>query len=338
MRPLKPRTTTRLALASLLALPILSACGGDEDGSTGADPAAAGGGAPYFSPSNFESQLNRLDAYDRIVGLHAEATPDNAAESFEAIQRDYEGDHGLAGKVAGRQDDHAYGPADIGVAMDAGIRAAIASAKASTDAGEIKWAGQVVDKTLQRFFYLSVFHELQDLTRGHFDEAWGYSGLHDLQSLQGVAATASKREPEFGVVLVNPLMAAFEEAHDALAIALEGKGADEAAAEAPAAYVAAVAEIDRLMLLTFAHSVMHELDGYDGSDEKDVKLIEGRLYYDAIEPYVLNGVEGLDAATATWLRAQFDKDLAGIADGSEDVEDLARMKVEVAKVISALSE
>ena len=190
-----------------------------------------------------------------------------------------------------------------------------------------------MDKTLQRFFYLSVFHELQPLTKKNFDEAWGYSGLHDLSALKGVAKTASKRESEFDAVLVNALVEQFEAAYAALAGALEGKGDTDAADQAPQAYTDAVAEIDRLLLLAFAYSVQHELNGYgEEGAAKDVKLIEGRLYYDAIEPFVRSEVSDVDA---DWVRSQFDKDLAAVAAGDADI-DLDQLKAELAKVIGAL--
>jgi hypothetical protein len=278
-----------------IGLVSLAACNGpDETGETGEPVACA---APYapFDPVNYENQYLRVAAYGQIVDLRKSET--FSAADFATIESLYVDTAELSVKVEGREDDHAYtSDAAVGAALHADITAAIAAGKAGDD---IAIQGQIVDKTLQRFFFLSVYHEMMksqdaanaaiDVQTG-WDEAFGYYGLdNDGANPQGIAGTHASRDEEFGMSVVDTVYNALVDGRCAVA-------EDDRAGALPSIEAA-----DRAMLNGFGLSVVHEMDEY--SEDPLEKGWEGLLYWKVVADWVLS----VDPAAHAAIEAEFAK-------------------------------
>lgn len=290
----------RLSLA--LSLMLLAACGGDAPANDSGSSDALPCGAPYapFDAANYENQFLRVGAYEQIVALRKGDS--FSAADFDAIEALYTDTAELQGKVQGRTDDHSYttDPA-VGATLDGLITAAIAAGKADES---IAVQGQIIDKTLQRFFYLSVFHEgmkaaddanaLEDMQIG-WDEGFGYFGIsNDGTTTEGIAATLQKRDDEFGLSLVDT-------AYNGLLDGRCGLAGDDTAAA-----LDALASVDLAIVQGFALSVVHEMDEY--ADDPLIKGWEGKLYWDAVADYALSA----DAANHAVAAEAFAGDLEAI--------------------------
>lgn len=277
-----------------LLAPLLFACNGGETDET---DTSATCGAPYepFLASNYEAQLQRVDAFEQIVAL-SDAT-DFSASSFAAMETLY-GTADLSAKVVGRTDDHAgASTVAIGAVLDADIRAALAAGAAGDD---IHVQAQIIDKSLQRFFALSVYHEGQGAAdpemaaadvAGQWDEGFGYFGLsNDGQTAKGIAATLAKRDTEFGLSLVDTAFNGLIDGRCALVTD------DRAAA------LTALEVIDGAVLTGFAASVVHEMDEYEESSDP-VVYAEAELYWKAVK----DATTARDATSAAAIQAEFDE-------------------------------
>jgi hypothetical protein len=279
-------------MRTLTIIAFLAAC---------SDPVADTGqtapdcGAPYspFDAANYENQLTRVAAYEQIVALRKH--DDFAPESFDTIEALYVDSAELSVKVSGRTDPHSYAlDTDIGVALDADITAAIAAGKAGDD---IDVQGQIVDKTLQRFFGLSVFYEMTkaddealdaaEVAKG-WDEAFGYFGVsNDGTQTQGIATTLAKRDAEFSTSLLDETFNALLDGRCAL------EDDDRAAASS------ARDDADTAITRGFALSIVHEMDEYD--ENPLIKGWEAVLYYNAVRDWVVAN----DPDAATTIDAEF---------------------------------
>ena len=286
------------SLTILMTLALCACTGDDGDTDVATDTDAAECGAPYspFDAGNYENQLLRVAAYGQIVDIRKSDT--FTAASFADVEELY-ATAGLNEKVAGRKDDHPDASVlEIGAVLDEDITTAIAAGKADTD---IAIQGQIIDKTLQRFFALSVYHEANDAeddtselgdVQVHWDEAFGYFGMaNDGQETAGIADTLAKRDAEFGTSLADTAFNALVDGRCAL------EGDDRATA------VEARDEADRAILQGFALSVAHEMDEYD--ENPLIKGWEGKLYWQAIA----DDVYALDADAHDAIVAEFDKDV-----------------------------
>ncbi len=282
------RSTTLTALVLSLLIGCVPAT--DDD-----DSAASECGAPYqpFDAGNYQNQLLRIGAYEQIVAIRKSET--FAAADFGTIEDLYINTASLQSKVQGRGDDHDYAVVlDIGVEMDSSITTAIAAGKADD---QIAVQGQIIDKTLQRFFYLSVHHEMMksqaddpvalDVQVG-WDEGFGYFGVDNSGAdPSGIANTLSKRDVEFGVTLVAEVFNGL----------LDGRCFIESGDFAVLPPI--IDDVDTAMLRGFALSVVHEMDAYD--EDPLIKGWEGRLYWNVIAPYVAS----VDAAAAAAVEAEW---------------------------------
>ena len=269
--------TIRHALLTALTLALLAGCepAGDDD-----DSAAADCSAPYqpFDAGNYQNQLLRVGAFQQIVAIRKSES--FSAADFDTIEDLYVNTADLQSKVQGRADDHDYATlVPIGAELDADIMAAIEDGRNDVD---IAVQGQIIDKTLQRFFYLSVHHEMlksqatdaatPDVEAG-WDEGFGYFGVgNDGTDPTGIANTIAKRDVEFGFGLVA-------EVYNGL---IDGRcliAEDDYASVAPV-----IDDVDTAMLRGFALSVMHEMDEY--ADDPIIKGWEGLLYWNIVSPYV----------------------------------------------------
>ena len=287
----------------LFTLVFVVACNGGETDET---DTSATCGAPYepFLAANYEAQLQRVAAYEQIVAT-ADAS-DFSASSFSAMATLYTTAE-LNAKVAGRTDDHAYAstPA-IGASLDADIQEALTAGAAGTD---IDVQAQIIEKTLQRFFALSVYHEgrkaadaaltAAEVAEG-WDEGFGYFGVsNDGAIATGVARTLENRDLEFGLSLVDTAFNGLIDGRCAL-------DTDDRAAA-----LTALETVDRAILTGLAASVVHEMDEY--AVEADVvKFREAELYWAAVK----DATNEADAAAATTIQAELDS-------GPDDVDPAA---------------
>ena len=288
--------TIRHALLTALTLALLAGCEpageGDDD-----DSNAAECGAPYqpFDAGNYQNQLLRVGAFEQIVAIRKSES--FSAADFDTIEDLYVNTAGLQGKVAGRGDDHDYATlVAVGAELDADIMAAIDAGRNDVD---IAVQGQIIDKTLQRFFYLSVHHEMMksqaadaagpDVQAG-WDEGFGYFGVgNDGSDPTGIANTIAKRDVEFGFGLVAQV---YNGLLDGRCLIAE----DDFGSIAPV-----IDEVDTAMLRGFALSVMHEMDEY--AEDPLIKGWEGLLYWNIVSPYVASvSADGYADVEAEWAQ------------------------------------
>jgi hypothetical protein len=258
--------------------------------------------APYqpFDAANYQSQIERVAAYEQIVAIRK--SDDFAAEDFTSIANLYETTAGLRDKVSSRIDEHQSASiTEVGADLDAAIMDAISKGTAGE---EIPIQGQVVDKTLQRFFFLSVFHEMmasqepgatqEDIEAG-WDEAFGYFGLsNDGQTASGIAKTMHSRDEEFGLSLTSQIYNGLIEGRCAVADG-DAEGAREV-----------LEGVDTALLRGFAASVVHEMDEF--SEDPLEKGWEGFLYWNIVADHV----RMVDADGHATVVAEFDKGVESI--------------------------
>jgi hypothetical protein len=313
----------RMLAVSALAL-SLAACEGDDDTTT--IDAGAAPDAPLetpdakpttytpFSASNMEAQQARVGLYQEIAAIRKDKAFDKtkcgdlagtpAAGTLAEVYTRADATAGvLRDKVKGRKDDHSYNAgATLGVTMDEVISKALADCHAGTL--EAKLAGQLVDKTLQWFFYASVYHELVETLKAaepgeKWDEAFGYYGRSpDGTASNGIAGTAAKRDTDYGLTLNNTIYDLFI------------SGRDKVASKDTTGMTTSGEDIDKNLLLIFAYSTAREfveLPGAATDLDKAVKLAEGKAFFQIIEPYLEHSAK----ADADAIRAEIDKfDLA----------------------------
>lgn len=309
----------KLFFTTLLISALTSAC---DDGTTDAEGAggADGGGScsatEYlaFDPTNHAPQDLRLAKIDEMLGHFATAAgdPTHAADAAAAILAIYEDpEANLAAKVLGRKDAHFTGAAaESGAAIDAAIRDGITRLGAATTAHEVAIAKQIFEKAgVQRWLYLSVYQELAEPSREHYDEAYGYFGSGATNAEAGrrsMSLLATKRDGNNETTLADELFVHLLDGRCALDAALDAAGVEELALGDDPAYAAIVATLDGKLRLLFAYSVGHELIELDAerSDVESavVKLYEGEGFFRTIEPWL----QDADATLAADLRTAFD--------------------------------
>lgn len=333
--------TIRRIAVLLLGL-ALGACDSSSDDAPAATNGGGNGGGNNgggqattyepFSQAHLQNQLLRVGAYEEIQKIRK-------GESFSAADfgtgcASWSGDvttpsdptkigslyietAELAAKVEGRKDDHAYNAgAAIGADIHGRICDAISTGSAvpdsvgKDDVAGIGWYGQIVDKSIQHFLYLSVYHEMALGARAKWDEGFGYSGLPmdgDATKAQGIAKTAASRDGNCGTTYVRDLHAAFITGRDQLEAALEaaGKtGAEDALDALPADLQETVDEIDRMFLEVFAISFAREYIELAAGENPAIKQIEGRIFFYILEPYI----RSVDATLADEMKAEAEKD------------------------------
>lgn len=297
-------TKRRLSLTLATSLVAsLGACGGsDSDSPAGADADVKTSEYVPFSADNSSSQVARVALYEEIVaarkadGFNAAACGDLSSPAAgtlaEIYTRDDDGGGVLQAKVQGRKDDHSYNlDATIGVTMDTIITEAITDCFAGNL--EPKFAGQLVDKTLQWFFYASVYHELVLGIEGaedKWDEAYGYYGLGDGESPRGIAVTAIKRDGNFGTTFSETLLDLFIEGHEVIS-STELTPMNQL-----------VKTMDQNLLTVFAYSTAREFADLPTDEEPGVKLAEGMAFFNIIEAQMKDA----SASDAEFVRAQLD--------------------------------
>ena len=299
------------------------------DAGTPADAAAAGGTAGYspFLQANLQNQLVRVAGFHTIQSLRKSA--DFKAEAFGGtcakwnaagtaptdptrIASLYVESAELQTKVKARKDAHAHNKdAALGLAIDASVCGAIeagglAGSVARKAVGSIDWHAQVVDKGLQHFFYLSLYHYLVAGTRKGYDEGVGYFGraLDGSTDAKGVAATVKARDENCGTAHAAAIWDLLKMGRAELdkTLLAAGKTGNEDAVPLSAASLDIAADIDRRLLHVLALSLGRELLELQKGTDPAIKLIEARMFWRMLRPHVA----AHDAAKGTKLAADLD--------------------------------
>jgi len=309
---------------SLLALGVtvsLAVCGCGPSDNQSLIESAKGqncGASAYtpFDPANHAAQDQRIAVQPAIADKAAEAINDlsKAPEVFDAIAGLYQGTAELQVKVQGRADDHFPGDAEaakVGQQIDGEIMGAIARGKAATTTLDVEIAAEVIDKNLTRFFYLSVYHELVEGTRGTYDEAYGYLGTgphNDAAAALSLASVARSRDATNQTDYSQRLFQAVIDGSCALDTRLMKDDAASIDWKSDAGYAAQVEQIDRLMIEVLAMTVGHEMTEIADAPSPDdavVEFYEGAVMFEAIEAQMR--AKGTDAAAdADQIAKMFD--------------------------------
>lgn len=312
-------------ILTLCLLVMAVGCGGTAGTTPTEEPSPSENLTTYvpFNPANLASQVLRVLVYQDFA--EGRGTP--TSSFFDEFLIDYigglettYGDHQLQTKVLGREDDHTYATLntpELGAELDKIINDAVALGSADTNGSSLqKDMGHVIDKTLLRFFYLSIYHEMfkginktqelfaaGDTTQGNetaegpknWDEAFGYFGLAENGEdfCRGICATVEKRVESFPHTFTGMK----EQIFQAL---IQGKAALMAGD-----FTRALEQrdfVDSQLLFLFAVSCARELHDYqtaDTSDKKATKLVEARIFVDILEPYI----RSRSGSDADFLRA-----------------------------------
>jgi hypothetical protein len=269
-----------------------------------------------FAAANHTEQSERaaLQATFAVMAEDALADVSKAPSIFAEIEGLYTTSADLRAEVQSRADQHFPDDADAlaaGKTIDAHIMDGIARGKGATSETDVDVAKEIIDKSLTRFFYLSVYHELVEAERGPYDEAFAYLGTgprNDPSSLLSVAAVAAKRDATNGTTYGALLFDEIIEGSCALDKALKAADAESIDWKSDEDYAHDVAEIDETMEKVLAASVGHEL--YEplsmvDPEEAKVAFHEGAYYFFAIEKAMV-AMGGTAAADATKIRSMID--------------------------------
>ncbi len=313
-------------------LVVVAGCGGSDNERVVEDAQGQNCSATKYTPfaaANHAAQDERTAAQLAIADKAEEALADpaSAAAVFAEIEAIYSGTAELAAKVRGRADDHFPddpAAAVVGQTIDDDITAAIARGKAATTAVEIDIAKQIVDKSLTRFFYLSVYHELVEGERGTYDEAYGYLGTgpdNAEANLRSIALIARARDEANGTTLSDELFEEILEGSCALDKRLTADGTEKLTWSDDADYAKEVGEIDERMQKTLALSVGHELFELSADpDEAKVELYEGAYFFYALEA-AMRAKGGQAEVDAGSIRTMFDEAIEAVEAADPDWQD-----------------
>jgi hypothetical protein len=218
----------------------------------------------------------------------------------------------LRAKVQGRTNDHLDGNPVRGDYIDATIMKWLNAGIAATTNLEANIAKQMVDKTFTEFFFQSVYHEMVDGSRSHWDEAFGYYGTksdNDETEHEAFAVTAFKRDATNGTNLNAEIFNNLIDGSCALGKALSAAGKEEIDWKSDTAVSAAITDVDMAMQKILAFSTGHEAfemqEAFDNSfditnsehtDEVWIKMAELVPFFVAIEPILL--AKGGDSESA----------------------------------------
>lgn len=318
----------------LLLLPLLTvACSGSDIQDDTIDtrpPQCTSAEYLAFDAANHANQDIRVNAYVEMVDRMnaAQADPTTAAAVFTDLQENVYTRADLRTKVQGRTDDHFDPPRPVGTYLDDKLMAGFEAGKTATTAIDVALARQAVDKTMIEFFYLSVYHEMVDGTRSHWDEAYGYYGAPSDNAeggRRGFASVATKRDENNSTSLEPAIFNGIVDGACALALALEDAGEDQIdIAETPSVRTI-IEQVDGDMQKVLAYSAGHEafemveiqtrIADFDPADvdEMKIKLAELEPYFAPIERLMIRR-GGMSETRANAIRTAIDDALADDTD------------------------
>ena len=322
----------RLLTAIVATTPLMAACGGGSGSESPSESAAVSGTLATYTPfetANLTEQQAHVNAWERIRSIRGRA--DFAAADFGDVAApsptggtiaDIYVNSGLRDKVLASVQSHDYGAGAgtnaVGKAMDGLITKAIADGAEGKNA---RVQGQIIDKTLQRFFYESVMHKLNARNAMTYDEAFGHSGFDfagDTAKAKGIAYTAYHRDEHFPTDFHGTIFREFLKGKVALDQRFAGTNPGRVDKGELPDLEAAMAEIDRQWLLVFAYSSGYEFADLAVNPNPPPILAEAAMYFNIVEDFM----KTRDAEAAAYIRAQIDAtpydrattiDTAGIA-------------------------
>lgn len=314
-------------LAPLFVLTALAGCGKDDDTPPIVEEGPRQcGTAEYvaFDAANHANQDLRVAAFADMTTAMAQGyaepfSPATAAAKFSEAQGLYENTAELRAKVQGRTDDHFDDKPNVGMEIDAVIMEGFEEGKTATTALAANLAKQKVEKTMIRFFYLSIYHEMVAGKAKNWDEGYGYYGANSTNqesSRKGFSSVATKRDSNNGTSLAAEIFNGLVDGSCELAKALDAADADSVDWKSVPALKTTVETTDRKMQEVLAYSAGHEAFDMveiqavlatdpDAPADMWIKLAELDPYFAAIEPLMI-ARGGESAARATRIRAQID--------------------------------
>lgn len=309
---------------TLTAAALLAACGKDEDpGTNTTDQPLQCTSQSYvaFDALNHQPQDQRLAAYVQMADLMGAAVdnPALAATNFAMAEQLYKNTAELQVKVQGRTDDHLAAKPNVGMELDRQIVDAFARGKNATTALALDIATETVEKSLLHFFFLSVYHEMAEGTRGTWDEAFGYFGSPadgKEEGRKGLASLATSRDAANGTNLTAEILSGLIDGSCTLTKALTAASKEQIDPRSVTELAATIDSVDLKLQKVLAYYVGHELleidelkpmaaADADARDEIGVKRIEGDLLFRPLER-LMNAKGGESQARAGRIRAKLD--------------------------------
>lgn len=321
------QTPRRYAPAlALAATCVIAACGGEESPPPPEETPRQCNTAAYvaFDSANHTNQDLRLGAFTQMIAEMgtAAATPFSAATAqakFDEARRLYENTAELRAKVQSRVDDHFAAKPPVGMELDNTIMAALDAGRTATTALAANLAKQRVEKTLTRFFFLSVYREMTGGNAENWDEAYGYYGApsdNAEANRKGLASIATKRDATNGTSLSTEIFNAIVDGSCELAKALRAGATEQIDWQSVAALKSRVELADRKLVEVLAYSAGHEAFEMvelqaelatepSAREEMWIKLAELDPYFGAIED-LIDAKGGASAARAQQIRQDID--------------------------------
>lgn len=328
------------AWSVLCALVLFLGCKKEETASQAIDVSPqcdAPDGYIAFDVGNHQPQDTRLNTFDKMINamaaaVMADGTVDGSAfKKAKSLYLDAAKSADLQTKVLERLDEHVKGDPPQGERLDETLLAFLDFGAAATTAREAEVAAVWVEITLQEFFFLSVYHELIDPTREHWDEAFGYFGSHsdnDESGLQGLAMMASLRDATNGTNLGAEIFNDLIDGACVLDEALTKADAETLPLKDMPELEGVVEDIDttlqKVLAYTLGHDAMEIVDLLEaGGTDVDDLTVEAAELVAIATPLIrlMNDRGGASADRADQLQAIIDT--LPLADGVPDSAALA---------------
>ena len=247
--------------------------------------ASASMAVAYKPTTNVDKQLARVKAFEEISTLRRNGKP----ADFAAIEQVYK--KVLQPTVKNRDKE-------FSTEMDAFITGAIGGGKAGQSP---RLAGQIVEKTLKRTFYLNVLHEIRSAEANFADKSARNSGAHHKWDeawayYTAVQGTAKSRDPMLDEIILTALDNGQQaiQKNDLTEMLVQGQ------------------IIDKTIIKVFYLSVVHEVrvlvhGAAKGPAKQKEWQVEGAVYYTAIE-----GKMGRNPTGAKLVKAQLSGDVNAV--------------------------
>jgi len=239
-----------------------------------------------FTDSAVAPRQEKAEAVQEISDLCHTLTAANIEDVFSDVGDIYTNPSlGLQAKVLERRDAHFYGEPE-GATKTVGkfIDAQITDAVEEGTSGELNLARawdhcEIVQKLLDVYVYLSVYHEINDGTGEGLDKGYGYYGvaLDGSTVVGGLASVAVKRGAEFNVGFNADMMRLFNKAGGILRE--HTADATTEIVEGSVLYWPVVHTMDLRMMQVLASSVIHEFYDLREADHPVSEVVEARVYW-----------------------------------------------------------
>jgi hypothetical protein len=215
-----------------------------------------------------------------------------AKENMPEIEEIYAATSGLAAAVQALGGVPSWEDSDVGSQLHAAITGAIDRGLDAQDTTALVELRQIIDKTLTRFFFLTVWQHTNasGSAEEQWDLAWAAYGRKDNGEDSGLAATVKSYDDEFGLSQNDAVLTQFSQVRCAV---LGGNAqAQSAAAQA----------IHSEIRLALAYGVSKYLNRLALGTGSRGDLMEGAVYFNAVEPWMrANGKTAQADTIRNWL-------------------------------------